>query len=97
MHHKHLHNAIIIIIIILQAVRYDNKEIVEQWMLYNKNQPHRNRERDNHGLAPIHYAAKFNQAKIMRILCEDGEAGNINITLSVLSILIPRESNVIFT
>ena len=59
----------------LQAVQYGNKEIVERWMSYNKNQPHRNRERDKHGLAPIHYAAKFTQAEIMRILCEEGEAG----------------------
>ena len=50
-------------------------DTVQQWLAYNKNQPNRNHYSDKHGLYPIHYAAKFNQPKIMKLLYRDGKAG----------------------
>ena len=58
-----------------QAVQDGKIDTVEQWLTYNKSQPSRNHYSDKHGLYPIHYAAKFNQPKIMKLLCNDGKAG----------------------
>ena len=66
--------------LIIQAVQYGDKEIVKQWLDYYKHQPyHTPHDHDQHGLTPIHYAAKFNQLAIMEILCKRGSAGSYNL------------------
>ena len=40
-------------------------------MEYYKHQAIRIHCSDKHGFYPIHYAAKFNQPKIMQLLCDE--------------------------
>ena len=54
-------------------------DIVQQWLNFNKDHPHRNRRKDKHGFAPIHYAAKFNRSEIMTKLCEEGGIGKFTL------------------
>ena len=63
----------------IQAVQYGNEEIVKRWLVYYKHQLNRTHFHDKHGLTPIHYAAKFNQLAIMKMLCDLGHAGNYNL------------------
>ena len=64
--------------LLFQAVQDGKEEIVKCWLQFNKsrNRAHRTHDPDKHGLCPIHYAAKFNQPKIMKLLCgKEGKAG----------------------
>ena len=60
----------------MQAVQYGNEEIVKKWLHYYKDKPKRNHYHDKHGFTPIHYAAKFNQFEIMKILFYFGKGGS---------------------
>lgn len=58
-------------------MQYGNKDIVNKWLSYYADCPSLNHLHDQHGLTPVHYAAKFNQLEIMKILCDFGKAGTI--------------------
>lgn len=59
----------------LQAIQDNNTKVVQAWLLYNKRRPNRNRIKDRHGFAPVHYAVKFNRLQLLEDLCKDGNAG----------------------
>ena len=69
--------SIIILPLYVQAVRDNNLVVVEQWLSYNKQHStdFHCQQRDEHGLAPVHYAAKFNHLEIMEKLVDTGDAG----------------------
>ena len=54
---------------------------MSEWLKYNKQHPSRNRRKDKHGFAPVHYAAKFNRPEIMTLLCKEGGVGRLNAKL----------------
>ena len=54
----------------VQAARDNSFEIVEEWIEFLSSKEDGEmlstmNERDEHGMAPIHYAAKFNRFKIL--------------------------------
>ena len=60
---------------VLQAIQDNNIKVVKEWLQYNKRRPNRNRIKDRHGFAPVHYAVKFNRLKLLEGLCNEGNAG----------------------
>ena len=61
----------------MQAARDDSMDIVDEWIQYLSSKEdevliNKMNEKDEHGLAPIHYAAKFNRFKIVAKLHENG-------------------------
>lgn len=64
-----------------QAVRYGDLGTVKEWIEYNsrKQQQNRNHGYDKYGFTPIHYAAKFNQLEIIKLLYKKGNAGIDNL------------------
>ena len=63
------------VILLLQAIQDNNTKVVKAWLQYNKRRPNRNRIKDRHGFAPVHYAAKFNRIQLLEDLCKEGKAG----------------------
>lgn len=62
-------------ILLLQAIQDNNTKVVKAWLQYNKRRPNRNRIKDRHGFAPVHYAVKFNRLQLLEDLCNEGKAG----------------------
>ena len=61
----------------MQAARDDSMEIIDDWIDFlstKRNEVRKSKldEKDEHGMAAIHYAAKFNRYKILLKLCKNG-------------------------
>ena len=52
-----------------QCIREGKLEDVEEWL---REYSHQVTNKDIHGFAPVHYAAKFNQPEIMQKLVSEG-------------------------
>lgn len=75
--------------LLLQAARDDSTEIIDDWVDFlstKKDEVKRRKldEKDEHGMAAIHYAAKFNRYKILVKLCENGAGNLVTVLLQFL-------------